>query len=183
MPRPQKIWYWKARKEWCVKIDGIRHRLGPDKKAAEDKFHALMLDRGNTTASPTWSSRSSTSSWRGTNHTGMVPGLVLGHVLPDEHGGRSDEFEWWAFRVNRGGPGCAELRAVARRCGPGQALTTGTAPLASVLPVVLLPGSWRAVLAQPGTDPPGATSPHEYASGHRCPSSASVTFQVWCYAT
>lgn len=52
MPRPQKIWYWKARKEWCVKIDGIRHRLGPDKKAAEDKFHALMLDRGNTAAKP-----------------------------------------------------------------------------------------------------------------------------------
>ena len=52
MPRPQKIWYWKARKEWCLKIDGIRHRLGPDKKAAEDKFHALMLDRGSTTAKP-----------------------------------------------------------------------------------------------------------------------------------
>ncbi len=52
MPRPQKIWYWKARKEWCVKIDGIRHRLGPDKKAAQDKFHELMLSRPKKTVRP-----------------------------------------------------------------------------------------------------------------------------------
>lgn len=42
MPRPQKIWYWKARKEWCVKINKIRQRLGPDKAEAERKFHELM---------------------------------------------------------------------------------------------------------------------------------------------
>jgi len=45
MPRPNKIWYWKARGEWCVKIDGKRHRLGPDKHAAEIKFHELMANR------------------------------------------------------------------------------------------------------------------------------------------
>jgi integrase len=44
MPRPQKIWYWKNRKEWYVEIDGVRHRLGPDKKEAELKFYALKAD-------------------------------------------------------------------------------------------------------------------------------------------
>ncbi len=42
MPRPSKIWYWKARKEWYVKINGERVRLGPDKKAATEEYHALM---------------------------------------------------------------------------------------------------------------------------------------------
>lgn len=42
MPRPSKIWYWKARKEWCVKIHGERVRLGPDKKAAELEYRTLM---------------------------------------------------------------------------------------------------------------------------------------------
>ena len=42
MPRPNKIWYWKSRKEWCVKINGVRHRLGPDKKEAQKRFHQLM---------------------------------------------------------------------------------------------------------------------------------------------
>jgi len=44
MPRPQKIWYWKKRKEWYIEIDGVRHRLGPDKKEAELKFHTLKAD-------------------------------------------------------------------------------------------------------------------------------------------
>lgn len=35
MARPHKIWFWKARGEWCVKIDNIRHRLGPDKDQAD----------------------------------------------------------------------------------------------------------------------------------------------------
>jgi integrase len=52
MPRPQKIWYRKARKEWCVKIEGILHRLGPDKKTAETKFHELMLARPKKTTTP-----------------------------------------------------------------------------------------------------------------------------------
>ena len=42
MPRPSKPWYWKARKEWYVKIDGERVRLGPDKKAATEQYRALM---------------------------------------------------------------------------------------------------------------------------------------------
>lgn len=44
MPRPQKIWFWKARQEWCVKIAKVRHRLGPDKEAAELKFHQLKAN-------------------------------------------------------------------------------------------------------------------------------------------
>lgn len=42
MPRPPKPWYWRKRKEWFVTINRIRHRLGPDKPAAVQKFHELM---------------------------------------------------------------------------------------------------------------------------------------------
>lgn len=45
MPRPPKPYYWKARKEWYCTIDGVRHRLGPDKDAAETQFHELMASR------------------------------------------------------------------------------------------------------------------------------------------
>ncbi|QDT42567.1 Tyrosine recombinase XerC [Gimesia alba] len=43
MARPNKLWYWKAQKTYCVTIDGKRHRLGKDKKAAQDEFYRLML--------------------------------------------------------------------------------------------------------------------------------------------
>lgn len=43
MARPNKLWYWKAQKTYCVTIDGKRHRLGKDKKEAQDEFHRLML--------------------------------------------------------------------------------------------------------------------------------------------
>lgn len=48
MPRPSKPWYWKARKEWYVKINGERIRLGPDKEAAKTYFHALMAKPDDT---------------------------------------------------------------------------------------------------------------------------------------
>ena len=41
MPRSNKIWFWEARNEWCVKINKVRHRLGPDKAEAERRFHEL----------------------------------------------------------------------------------------------------------------------------------------------
>lgn len=40
--RKNEPWYWNARSEWCVKIKGVRHRLGPDKEEAYRKFHLLM---------------------------------------------------------------------------------------------------------------------------------------------
>ncbi|MFH1923402.1 MAG: tyrosine-type recombinase/integrase [Planctomycetota bacterium] len=42
MPRPPKPWYWKARKEWYCTIDGVRHRLGPDKQEATRRFHEIL---------------------------------------------------------------------------------------------------------------------------------------------
>ncbi len=45
MARPNKPWFWKARKEWYVTIDGERHRLGPDKDDATTEFHELMSKR------------------------------------------------------------------------------------------------------------------------------------------
>lgn len=42
MARPAKIWWRKDRQAWFVTINGTRHNLGPDKKAAERKFHQLM---------------------------------------------------------------------------------------------------------------------------------------------
>jgi len=50
MPRPPKPFFWEARGEWYVTIDGTRHRLGPDKKPAHDRFHDLMSERNKPAA-------------------------------------------------------------------------------------------------------------------------------------
>lgn len=42
MARPPKPWWHSSWGEWCVHIKGKRHRLGPDKDAAEIRFHELM---------------------------------------------------------------------------------------------------------------------------------------------
>jgi len=42
MARRPKPWYRKDRRAWFVTIDGVRHNLGTDKKAAFDQFHDLM---------------------------------------------------------------------------------------------------------------------------------------------
>ncbi|MDA0834663.1 MAG: tyrosine-type recombinase/integrase [Planctomycetota bacterium] len=42
MARRPKPWYRKDRRAWFVTIDGTRHNLGPDKKAAHELFHQLM---------------------------------------------------------------------------------------------------------------------------------------------
>jgi hypothetical protein len=42
MARPPKPWYRKARKCWCVNINGTHHNLGPNKKQAFEQFHKLM---------------------------------------------------------------------------------------------------------------------------------------------
>lgn len=44
MARQPKPWYWKARKAWFVTIDGRRHNLGREKKAAHTRFHELMRE-------------------------------------------------------------------------------------------------------------------------------------------
>ncbi|HEX6964098.1 MAG TPA: site-specific integrase [Lacipirellula sp.] len=43
MARRARPWYRADRGVWCVTIDGKRHNLGPEKKAAFDAFHKLML--------------------------------------------------------------------------------------------------------------------------------------------
>ena len=50
MPRQNKPWYWKARGEWCVKINGVRHRLGPDEDKAIRKFHELQKPEASWSA-------------------------------------------------------------------------------------------------------------------------------------
>ncbi|MFO0915952.1 MAG: tyrosine-type recombinase/integrase [Pirellulales bacterium] len=42
MARLPKPWYRAERKAWFVTINGVQHNLGPDKKAAHQRFHALM---------------------------------------------------------------------------------------------------------------------------------------------
>ena len=42
MARPPKPWWRAERQEYCVVIRGIMHRLGPNKKEADRKFHELM---------------------------------------------------------------------------------------------------------------------------------------------
>lgn len=53
MARKPKPWYRKARREWCVTINGTHHRLGEDKKEAHRKFHALMADEPAEVSSDT----------------------------------------------------------------------------------------------------------------------------------
>lgn len=45
MSREPKPYYRKTTKRWVCTIDGKRITLGPDRKAAHDKFHELMLNR------------------------------------------------------------------------------------------------------------------------------------------
>ncbi len=42
MARSPKPWYRRERKAWFVTIDGKRHNLGPDRKAAFKRFHERM---------------------------------------------------------------------------------------------------------------------------------------------
>ena len=42
MARLPKPWFRNDRNSWFVSIDGVRHNLGPDKKAAFTLFHSLM---------------------------------------------------------------------------------------------------------------------------------------------
>ena len=49
MARSARPWYWKVRDAWYVTVNGKRLRLASgkaNKKAAEAKFHALMLELG-----------------------------------------------------------------------------------------------------------------------------------------
>lgn len=36
------MWWWEQKGEYCVTIRGTRHRLGPEREAAERKFHELL---------------------------------------------------------------------------------------------------------------------------------------------
>ncbi|MDB5338931.1 MAG: site-specific tyrosine recombinase XerC [Planctomycetaceae bacterium] len=51
--RPNKPWYRASRNEWYVKIDGVQHRLGPDKAEAERAFHLLMAGEEHPAPEPT----------------------------------------------------------------------------------------------------------------------------------
>lgn len=42
MARRPKPWFREARGAWFVNVGGVRHNLGPDKKAAFDRFYELM---------------------------------------------------------------------------------------------------------------------------------------------
>lgn len=44
MARQPKPWYRQDRGVWCVTINGQRHNLGPNKKEALARFHALMRE-------------------------------------------------------------------------------------------------------------------------------------------
>lgn len=42
MARPNKMWWWEQKGEYCVTIRGTRHRLGPNQDVAQRKFHELL---------------------------------------------------------------------------------------------------------------------------------------------
>ena len=52
MPRTPKPWFWASRQSYYVTIRGERHHLGPDKAAADRRFHELMARRAEPVATP-----------------------------------------------------------------------------------------------------------------------------------
>jgi integrase len=46
MPRDPKPWFRSDRDAWFVTINGRRYNLGPERDAAHDRFHELMLNGG-----------------------------------------------------------------------------------------------------------------------------------------
>ncbi|MHC5544055.1 hypothetical protein ACYOEI_37995, partial [Singulisphaera rosea] len=44
--RVPKPWFREQTQSWYVKIDGVQHPLGKDKKEADKKFHRLMASEG-----------------------------------------------------------------------------------------------------------------------------------------
>ena len=53
MARPNKMWSWEQKGEYCVTIRGTRHRLGADRDTAERKFHELLATRSRRDAART----------------------------------------------------------------------------------------------------------------------------------
>ncbi|MBX3437014.1 MAG: tyrosine-type recombinase/integrase, partial [Planctomycetaceae bacterium] len=51
MARRPKPWFRKARGAWFVTLDGVQHNLGPEKKAAFDRFYELMRQPQTRTVS------------------------------------------------------------------------------------------------------------------------------------
>ena len=46
MPRIPKPWFRQQTQSWYVKINGVQHSLGNDKKAADKQYHRLMAGEG-----------------------------------------------------------------------------------------------------------------------------------------
>ena len=46
MPRIPKPWFREQTQSWYVKINGVQHSLGKDKKAADKQYHRLMAGEG-----------------------------------------------------------------------------------------------------------------------------------------
>jgi len=43
MARQARPWFWQQRQSWFATIRGVRHNLGPERDAAFDTFHRLMV--------------------------------------------------------------------------------------------------------------------------------------------
>lgn len=86
MARTPTPWYRKSRKCWFVILDGKRHNLGPNKKAAFDQFYRLMLQ----------------SEELRTRQTGQTFVSLADRFLDWVKRKRSPEtFEWYRYRLER----------------------------------------------------------------------------------
>lgn len=83
MAREPKPWYRKDRAEWCVTINGKRHRLGPDEKEAKKKFHNLMGqdEHEEPTVAP--------------GH--QLASIVLGTFLTWVEKNRASSYDWYRY--------------------------------------------------------------------------------------
>jgi hypothetical protein len=86
MSRQPKPWFRKDRNCWQVTINGRRHNLGPEKKAAFNQFHELML-RPKETFQPVSNL--------------LVPSLADDYLEWLQNNRSEPTYEWYRYRLER----------------------------------------------------------------------------------
>jgi integrase len=84
-------WFWKARKQWVVNINGTRHYLGSDRSEAYQEWHRL-----STQETPRISGK----------HVVAVLDSFLTWCQTD----RPDSYDWYSTRINEFANTCPTLR-------------------------------------------------------------------------
>jgi hypothetical protein len=84
MARQPRPWYRKDRRAWFVTIDGVRHNLGPEKKAPLEKFHQMMGEPRKRIAP-----------------SGSLVQIIDGFLKWCQQHRAADTYEWYRFRLQQ----------------------------------------------------------------------------------